>query len=191
MWSHDSVSLSLEPTPLSPPDAPVEGTRSVTVNAVAGQVADLIDDDMRALINGPTSVLCATADRMNTPDVTRVAGLGVVGHNRFRVLIAARAVAAVTNITTGARCAISAGDMTNYRTIQWKGTVVQACERSTPGDIALQQRHLAAFTEGTRIQGMPWRQAMNAFPRDVVAFELEVDQMFDQTPGRGAGRRIA
>lgn len=120
-----------------------------------GQAADLVDDDMRALINGPTSVICATADRMNTPDVTRVAGLGVVGPNQFCVLIAARAVAAVANITPGARCAISAGDMTNYRSIQWKGTVVQACE-PTPSDIALHQRHLAAFTEGTKVQGMPW-----------------------------------
>ena len=50
---------------------------SDSFGAVPGQAADLVDDDMRALINGPTSVICATADRMNTPDVTRVAGLGV------------------------------------------------------------------------------------------------------------------
>jgi hypothetical protein len=52
-------------------------------------------------------------------------------------------------------------------------------------------RHIDAFAAGAPTVGISQRVIDRLFPNDVVALEIEFDAKFDQTPGAGAGRRVA
>ena len=145
---------------------------------------------MRRFFGGPVSVMLATADRLNTPDATRVAGLAPANGGRVRALISTEAPAAHANAVPGARVSVLVTDITNYRSIQFKGTVIEGCSARTPGDLALMDRHIDAFRDASPIIGISDAAAIGIFPADVVALELEFDEMYDQTPGVGAGRKI-
>ncbi len=150
----------------------------------------LIDDELTAFLLGPVSSLLGTADRLRTPDTTRVAGIAPITGTRVRVLIATDATAARSNASLGARCALLVTDITNYRSIQWKGTVAQPGHDRTAGDLALMHRHMDAFEAGAQQVRLLPGVVSALFPVDVVALELELDSQFDQTPGPGAGRRV-
>lgn len=157
---------------------------------MSSTAANLIDDEVRAFFLGPVSSLLATADRLHTPDATRVAGIAPITGSSVRILISTEATAALGNAPVGARCALLVTDITNYRSIQWKGSVAVASHERTAGDLALMHRHVDAFEAGaTQVRMLPViTSALFAF--DVVALELELDSRFDQTPGLGAGRRV-
>ena len=151
----------------------------------------LLDDDAREFFGGPVSVILGTADRLNTPDATRVVGIAPITERRARILISSEAREAHANAVLGARASVLVTDITNYRSLQWKGRVVQPCEPRTPGDLALMHRHIDAFAAGAPTVSVPQRVIDRLFPNDVVALEIEFDAKFDQTPGAGAGRRVA
>jgi hypothetical protein len=151
---------------------------------------DLIDDELIEFFRGPVSAMLGTADQLHVPDATRVSGLAALDGRRVRVLIATQARAARANATVGAAVALLVTDITNYRSIQFKGRVLVGSEERTAGDIALLHRHVEAFCRSSAQVGIDPRIAPNVFPDDVVALVLEVSTMFDQTPGPGAGRQL-
>ena len=151
----------------------------------------LLDDDAREFFAGPVSVILGTADRLDTPDATRVVGIAPITDSRARILISSEAREAHANAALGARASVLVTDITNYRSLQWKGRVVQACEPRTPGDLALMHRYIDMFAAASPTVGISSRVIDRLFPNDVVALEIEFDAKFDQTPGAGAGRRVA
>jgi hypothetical protein len=151
---------------------------------------DLIDGPLIEFFRGPVSAILGSADQLHVPDATRVSGLAALDGRRLRVLIATDARAARANAVVGAAVALLVTDITNYRSIQFKGRVVVGCEERTAGDIALMHRHVEAFCGASAQVGIDPRTAPNLFPDEVVALVLEADTMFDQTPGPHAGRRI-
>jgi hypothetical protein len=157
---------------------------------VAPSVPDLIDGQLVEFFRGPVSAMLGSADQLHVPDATRVSGLAALDGRRIRVLIAADAPAARANTPVGAAVALLVTDITTYRSIQLKGHVTIASEERTAGDIALLHRHVEAFCRASAQVGIDPLLAPNVFPDDVVALVLEVDSMFDQTPGPGAGHRI-
>ena len=151
----------------------------------------MIDDDLGRFIQGPVSAFLGTADAVAVPDCTRLAGLAALDRRRLRVLIAAEARTARANARTGARASILVTDITTYRSVQWKGRVVSAGEERTPGDVALLHRHVEAFGRGSIEVGIPSDLVWAMFSVEVVPLVVEVDAVYDQTPGPGAGRRMA
>lgn len=150
----------------------------------------LIDDDLERFMRGPVAVLLATADSMAVPDATRVSGVAGFGGGRLRVLISAQARTARANAQPGTRAAVLVTDITTYRSMQLKGQVVAAGEERTPGDLALLHRQLGAFRDASSRVGLSRDDVWRIFPVDVVPLVIEVDALFDQTPGPGAGRRV-
>jgi len=153
-------------------------------------VSALIDEELIRFLRGPVSVMLGTADAQAVPDGTRVAGVVALDGRRLRVLISPEARTARTNAVVGSRAAVLVTDITTYRSVQWKGRVVSAGERRTPGDLALLHRSVEAFCQGSPRVGVRGDQAVRLFPLDVVPLVIEVDALYDQTPGPGAGRRI-
>jgi len=147
----------------------------------------LIDDDLRAFILGPVSAFLGTADSLGTPDVTRVCGLVALDDHRMRILIGSEASTARSNATVGAHVAVIVTDITNYRSVQWKGSVVTPVEPRTSGDLVVADRHVEGFVEASPIVGLDPAIAADIFPADVVALVVELTEAFDQTPGPGAG----
>lgn len=151
---------------------------------------ELIDDEMRRFFLGPLSLVLATVDQMQVPDATRVAGVAPLGGRRARLLISVDARTAQANAVPGARIALLATDITDYLSLQLRGRVVTGFETRTPGDIALMRRHVDAFVGACPKVGIDPMRAPDLFPVDVVALIAEFDELYDQTPGPGAGRRV-
>jgi hypothetical protein len=150
----------------------------------------MIDEELKMFLTGPVSSLLGTADRLHTPDATRVAGVAPISPTRVRVLISTEASAARSNATVGARCSLLVTDITTYRSIQWKGAVAVPAHERTAGDLALMHRHIDAFVAGAEQVRLLEPVASAIFPVDVVALELDLDTRFDQTPGPHAGERM-
>ncbi len=151
---------------------------------------DLIDEDLGEFLQGPVSVILGTVDPMNVPDVTRVMGLAAMSRRRLRVLVSTEARTAHANAQPGARVAVLVTNITNYRSIQLKGTVVTGVHERTAGDMALVHHHIDTFCEASPQVGLTPDSAVRFFSLDVAAIVLDVDDLYDQTPGPGAGRRI-
>jgi hypothetical protein len=150
----------------------------------------LIDDELRVFLNGPISAMLGTADGLLVADATRIAGLVASGDASMRVLVAANATVARANaVEPGAAVAVLVTDITNYRSLQWKGTVV-AWDEPTPGDLTLLDGHVERFLAAAPTVGLDATSARRCFPTQVVALEVALDALFDQTPGPAAGRRI-
>jgi hypothetical protein len=152
--------------------------------------APVIDADLAAHLQGPVSALLATTDAMAVPDATRINGLVALDGHRLRVLIAADATTARANATPGARVAVLVTNMLSFRSIQMKGSVLIASPARTPGDLALVHHHVTTFIETSPAVGIDPALSRDFFAVEVVPLVVEVDALFDQSPGPGAGRRM-
>lgn len=150
----------------------------------------LIDDDLARFVRGPVAAFLATVDPMAVPDATRVAGVAVFDGHRMRLLISTAARTARANAVAGARVSVLITDITTYRSVQWKGRVLSATEARTPGDLALLHHHVETFRASSALVGVPQDKADRIFFADIVPLVVEVDAVYDQTPGPGAGRRM-
>jgi len=155
----------------------------------AGDV-HLIDDALVAFVRGPVSMFLATTDATGTPDATRVVGIAPIDDHRLRVLIPRAAEAARTNAIVGARLALLVTDITTYRSVMWKGRVESAGDPRSPGDSALIDRHVSSFSAASALVGIDPDVAWRFFDTDGIPLVIVVDEMFDQTPGPNAGRRL-
>ena len=150
----------------------------------------LISAELAQFMRGPVSAMLGTSDAMAVPDATRVAGVAALDGRRLRVLIPTDAQTARANAVVGARVAVLVTNILTYRSVQWKGRVVEAGMGRTPGDLALFHRHLDSFCEASQQVGIPRELVPGLFPVDVVPLVVEADALYDQTPGPGAGRQI-
>jgi hypothetical protein len=150
----------------------------------------LLEPEIAGFLAGPVSAFLGTADALAVPDVTRASGVVRVDDRHLRVLIAAAATTARANAVVGARASVIVTDITTYRSLQWKGVVVAAGGERTPGDLAVLHRHVDAFVGSSERVGIPAEMADRFFPLEVVPVVLAVEELYDQTPGPAAGRRI-
>jgi hypothetical protein len=152
--------------------------------------AELIDEEVTAFLRGPVVTFLGTADAMGTAEVTRVFGAAPAGPDRLRLLISAAATATRANLTPGARVAVLLTNITNYRSLQWKGRLLEVGGAPTPGDVALSDLGLEQLTEGCKIVGIDHTKAWRLWPVEVIPVVVQVDEVYDQTPGPDAGRSL-
>jgi len=150
----------------------------------------LLDDGARAVLKQPVSIIFGSVDELNTPDATRASGAAVLDDRRLRVLIAADCTARL-NARPGTQVSVLVTDVTTYQSVQWKGRVLHGPIPRTAGDIALSHEYLTRFRAGLVANGLSPEQIGRLCSLDTVAIEVEVDEQFDQTPGRDAGRKVA
>src|SRR3954453_2161258 len=120
----------------------LNGDRYLCSDPMAVALPDVIDDELAQFFQGPVSAILGSVDPMKVPDGTRVVGLAAIAPRRMRILVASEARAARVNAQPGARGAVLVTDITNYRSIQLKGTVVTGPHDRTAGDMALVPPHI-------------------------------------------------
>ena len=81
----------------------------------------LIDAGMVEFLRGPVAITLGTTDATGVADAARASAVVVIDGRRLRVLIPAWARTVSANAPVGARAAVLVTDITNYRSIQWKG----------------------------------------------------------------------
>jgi hypothetical protein len=155
-----------------------------------------ISDELKALIEGPVSVLVGTRDSRLVPEITRAWGPKVSEDRRGVSLCVPLATSRKTldNLEANAQIAVGFCFPTNYKTLQLKGRHARIAEPDS-ADLAIVERHRDAFATVNAPLGQP-RQVVEAFWRAeietsavLVKILFAPEQVFDQTPGPGAGRR--
>jgi hypothetical protein len=133
------------------------------------------------------AMFVGTVDRAGRPDVVRVFGAKVHEDRRtLRVLLAApwsRQV--VANVRDAGWIALSFTEPTTYESFQAKGRV-QRIDEPTDEDCALAERHRGEFAKSVISVGV--RESARRYAcRPVAAITFEIEQLYCQTPGPGAG----
>jgi len=157
----------------------------------------MIDDELKAFLEGPVSVLVGTRDSRLVPEITRAWG-PLVSEDRKRVSLCvpvATSRKTLDNVEGNGVIAVAFSFPTNYRTIQLKGRRATAAEPDGR-DLAAVERHRDAFAAVNEPLGQP-RQRVEAFWQAeietsavLVKIIFAPEQVFDQTPGPGAGRSL-
>lgn len=138
------------------------------------------------------SVIVGTVDGDGVPAPCR--GVGLVSRDDFATLTVYVPVATsqetLANVATTRRIAVAASHPITHTTYQFKG-VTRAVRLAKEEEAAVIRRYLDAWANVLDQVGMPEHlaQAVNHWP--AFAIEAVVEEIFDQTPGPSAGRRIA
>jgi hypothetical protein len=100
--------------------------------------------------------------------------------------LAARTLA---NLEDNGAVAVTFSQISNHKTLQVKGKLV-ALRRTRRNERPLQESWLAAFAEQLHMTGFSRRIGRRLRYWPSLALELQIHELFAQTPGPGAGRRI-
>ena len=157
----------------------------------------LIGDELKSFLEGPVSVLVGTRDSRLVPEITRAWGPRV-SEDRQRVSLCvplATSRKTLDNLEGNGEIAVTFSLPTNYRTFQLKGRHATAAEPDD-ADLAAVERHRDSFAKASEPLGQP-RERVEAFWRAeietsavLVKILFAPEQVFDQTPGPGAGRSL-
>jgi hypothetical protein len=152
----------------------------------------VLDAALAAFVHSGVAVVVATRDASLAPTVTRGWGPEVSSDGRSLTLCVDARSGSETraNLEGNGSIAVSFSPPTIARALQVKGVVSRLGEPAAE-ELERAQRHLEAFCAEVEQVGI-----VAALPRrmfggaDLVSVTLSVDELFDQTPGPTAGRRL-
>lgn len=138
-----------------------------------------------------TSILVATVDARVRPETVRAAGAIVsTDRRRFTVLVpAATGARTRANLEGGSAVAVTFNRPVDHRSIQIKGRCL-AVRDARREERKVAEGYLAAFTEALYLVGMSRAVVRRLSVWPAFAAEVEIDALFQQTPGPGAGERL-
>jgi predicted metal-binding membrane protein len=137
------------------------------------------------------AAVAATRDERLRPQVVRAWGLKVApdGASAAICLGASPDSQTLANIAANGAISVSMVIPSSYRMIQMKGRVTAVAE-PTAEQLARVEAHAAAFVAEVEPVGLTAEQARRFVHRDLVAVSFSVAEVYDQTPGPGAGARL-
>lgn len=154
----------------------------------------MFDEATIAYLQSGCAVIIGTVDSSGRPHAGRGHGLTVVSDDPpvLRLLLDAADATTLANLRETGRVAITTADVETLRSLQLKGETA-ALDAGTPDDRMkyLQYRHDflddIVRTDGTPLELLElWGTV-----EELVACEVRVGEVFDQTPGPRAGDRMA
>jgi predicted pyridoxine 5'-phosphate oxidase superfamily flavin-nucleotide-binding protein len=152
----------------------------------------LIDDEVKAFIEAPCSLIVGTVDDDGLPDATRAWGVEVQpGGRQLRLLVATNADVTLANLTANGRIALTATDFLTNESTQLKGRVGAVEERTSADRIRFDAYCARCIQILTDVDRAPAELVGRMIPPGVVACMMTVEQVFDQTPGPAAGAQLA
>lgn len=151
----------------------------------------MIEPEVVELLESPCSLLVATVSSDGVPEGVRAWGVEVLGPERVRLLLSSNADRTLANLDGGGRLALTTTHFVTLVSWQLKGFVVEI----TPATASDRIRY-DAFCAGcveivAEIDQVPREVVWRMVPPGIVACEMVVEQVFDQTPGPQAGSRVA
>jgi hypothetical protein len=151
----------------------------------------VISTEQAELFESPCSLIVGTVDSDNLPDASRGWGAEVLDERRVRLLLSTQSPVTRRNVERGGAIAVTATNFFTFESVQLKGRATQV-EDATPADRIRFDRYCAdAAAAIAEIDGTPTELVMRFMTAGVYACTMEVDAVFDQTPGRSAGAQLA
>ncbi len=152
----------------------------------------MFGSDLMDMIGAGCSLVAGTVSSDGEPRATRAWAIRTVDTDarRLRVVMSSDDEVAVANLRTG-RFALTGAHVRTLRSVQLKGRVVLV-EDATPDDADMVAEQSSAFFRAVNeTDGNPIALLERLLPANVVVVEFEVDEMYDQSPGPGAGAAFA
>ena len=168
---------------------------SVALNRYVASVeldTDFVADaDLAAFVRSGVAIVVATRDDDMTPEITRAWGADVVidGASLTICVTAPPGSKTRANLEHNGAIAVNFTLPTTYRSAQMKGSVVDVHDPS-PAELARVERHIELFVEQTEQVGLSAAGARQLAERNLLAVTIAVRELYDQTPGPNAGKRM-
>ncbi len=151
----------------------------------------LIPDSIIHLLQTGVSVIVGTRDASLKPECTRAWGIHVASDRSTVTIFLAEAIAGKTinNLHENGAIAVSCSRPTDHITCQLKGRVRMIRPVASTEQGLSQQWHRDFLAELTAI-GVPRQLSESWIIEPTIAVDITVSEVFDQTPGPDAGRKI-
>ena len=154
--------------------------------------APVLDRAVIEFIHGGVAVGVATRDDDLKPEFARAWGPEVSADGRsLRLCVAAPEGSRMrANLEQNGAVAVGFSPPTIARAVQVKGVVAAMGEPET-ADLERVERHVGSFVAEAERIGAPVELSRRMFVgTGLVAVRFSIDEVFDQTPGPTAGRRL-
>ena len=151
----------------------------------------MIEPEVVELLESPCSLLVATVSSDGVPEGVRGWGVEVLGPERVRVLLASNADRTLANLDGGGRLALTTTHFVTLVSWQLKGRVVEIGPATAADRIRYDAFCAGCVETVAEIDQLPREVVWRMVPPGIVACEMVVEQVFDQTPGPQAGSRVA
>jgi hypothetical protein len=153
------------------------------VPALTGEVVDFIESGV--------SILVGTRDARLRPACSRAMGAKVdAAHDRVTIhLPQSSSARTLANLRDNAQIAVTFSRPLTHRSLQLKGVCTEV-RAGTEADRSAQEQYRAAYVEQLQLVGVPRALSTRLSFWPSVAVEITVRDLFVQTPGPGAGRRL-
>lgn len=147
----------------------------------------VIDQALTAFLERGAAMIVGTVAVDGSPHAQRGWGCSVVGPSTIHLLLDSSDEVQRAHVAGGGRMAITSADVRDLRSVQLKGRVVRT-EDPTPDDLARCDAHNdELFTDIHDTDHFPRQLTERMVPPGYVVVVVEVEELFDQTPGPGAG----
>jgi hypothetical protein len=148
--------------------------------------------DVVTFVESGPSLVVGTRDAELVPDAVRAVGLRVwPGASRLTIFLAtATSARAAANARSTGLLAITVSDPPTHRTYQIKGKVRDVRDAAA-GDRAVIEKYVDDFADILATVGMPRPLTRRLTRWPALAVDLDIDEVFGQTPGPGAGNRMS
>lgn len=152
----------------------------------------MLNDDARELLASGVVIYVATRGPDLAPELTSGMGIQVQGPTAVTLYLPPCGATSrtVRNLADNGLVAATCCRPQDHRTLQIRGRV-RSIRDAGPDDRCVQEMYRGALTEQLAIVGVPraTTRRMRFSPATVV--EVELTEVFDQTPGPRAGTRVA
>jgi Pyridoxamine 5'-phosphate oxidase len=150
-----------------------------------------IDDDLKEFIQSGVATIVGTGDAAGRPAIAWGWAPRVADDRTTLELYldTARADTTLANLRDNGQIAVTMADPVSYRSVQFKGRFIDACETSEEDKPWVQQQR-EAFVTTTSLIGDPPGIIQKMWMDETTRVAFKVERAFDQTPGPEAGRPL-
>ncbi len=147
----------------------------------------VLDEDMVGFLQGGCALIVCTVDADGEPYASRAWGLTVLSAEspvQVRLL-------ATPDVIPAGRIAITGTDVPTLRSMQLKGHIV-SIEPASPFDADKTSEYIDHFYgDVERTDRIPRDLIERLTPSELVALTVDVDELYNQTPGPRAGSSLS
>jgi len=151
----------------------------------------LITEELAEFIQSGVSIQLGTRDARLVPDCVRLVGARVERGGGEVTVFLPRATGAksLANLKDNGRIAVCFSRPADHRSIQLKGSAV-SLEDAVSSDRPVVDRYRSALADVLSVLGVPPRTLLRISHWPCTAARFQVESVFVQTPGPGAGDRL-
>ena len=151
----------------------------------------MIGSELTELLESPCSLIVGTLDARGLPDASRAWGVEVLDDHTLRMLLSTQAPVTRANVEQGGAVALTATHFSTFESVQLKGRALAVEEATAADRIRFEAYCAGAVRAIAESDGTPEELVARFKTASVYACTMQVDALFDQTPGRSAGTQLA